>query len=82
MVYGVYGRNGAGIYFSWERVQESQPYIIGMKCKKFHNMDEAVDFIEYGLSHFYRVVPKNKRLNTELLYEKKNFFSYLTDLIA
>ena len=53
-----------------------------MKCKKFHNMDEAVDFIEYGLSHFYRVVPKNKRLNTELLYEKKNFFSYLTDLIA
>lgn len=80
MFYGVYGRNGAGVYFRWHRVEDSKPFISGIKCKKFHTLEEAIAFIEYGLTQFYRVVPANK-LNADVLYSRQNFFSHIKDLI-
>ena len=77
--YGVYGKNSAGVFTSYERVLSCQKYILGMKIKKFVNMDEAVEFIVNGLCEEYRVISL-KELNVELLYEKNNWIYYLTDL--
>lgn len=77
--YGVYGKNAAGVFTNYDRVLSCQKYILGMKIKKFMNMDEAIEFIVNGLCEEYSVISL-KELNVELLYEKINWIYYLTDL--
>ena len=86
--YGVYGKNAAGVFTNYDRVLSCQKYILGMKIKKFMNMDEATEFIVElltealalkALCEEYSVISL-KELNVELLYEKINWIYYLTDL--
>ena len=48
MYYGVYGKNGGGVYYSWSKVLGSKPYVKSFRAKKFQTRDEAV---EYPLFH-------------------------------
>lgn len=80
MFYGVYGRNGAGVYYHWDKVLKSQPFINGMQVKKFLTLKEAMEFVRHGLVETYGVIPDGK-LNNGLLYSRQNFFFHLPELM-
>ena len=54
--YGVYGRNGGGIYTDWFKVEKSKPYIDGFKVKKFSIFKDAELFVCNGLCNDYNVI--------------------------
>ena len=80
MFYGVYGRNGAVVYYNWDKVQKSQPFIDGMRVKKFKTLKEALEYIRSGLVDVYEVIP-DERLDIEELYNSRNFFFHISHLI-
>ena len=41
-IYGIYGKNGAGIYTNWADVLKSKQYICGFKNKKFETNTKKV----------------------------------------
>ncbi len=77
--YGVYGKNSAGVFTSYDRVLSAQRYIDGMKLKKFVNRNEAVAFIVNGLCNDYEVISEQE-LDIDLLYENTNWSYSLDDL--
>lgn len=77
--YGVYGRNGGGIYVYWPKLQESMRYIQGVKVKKLRTRDMAVQFVVNGLVNDYGVC-RAEEIQVELLYANINFFLYLEKL--
>lgn len=79
--YGVYGRNGGGVYTDWDLVQYSLPYIDGNKFKKFTSKHDAVRFIVEGLVNVYRVCEEDE-INIELLYSNTNYFFTEGQLIS
>lgn len=79
MYYGVYGKNGGGVYYSWSKVLGSKPYIKSFKAKKFQTRDEAVEYVIDGLVTEYVVISENQ-LDTELLATGLNFFYYLNSI--
>ncbi len=76
---GVYGKNSAGVYTSYDRVLSAQRYIDGMKLKKFMNRNEAVAFIVNGLCNDYEVISEQE-LDIDLLYENTNWSYNLEEL--
>ena len=77
--YGVYGRNRAGIYNSYEKLQTSRRYIVGFKLKGFLFKKDAVQYVVKGLSEVYRVMPADK-IDTDLLAKSVNWCYTLPDL--
>lgn len=80
MYYGVYGKNGGGVYYSWSKVLESKPYIKSFKVKKFTTQANALEYVIGGLTNDYKVVYDN-HLNKKLLEKRINFFSHLRELM-
>lgn len=78
--YGVYGRNGGGIYSYWPKVQESMRYIQGFTAKKLPTRDMAVQFIVNGLVNHYGVC-RAEEIQVDLLYANNNYFLYLEKLL-
>ena len=76
-IYGVYGKNGGGVYTNWQKVLESRRYIDGIKNKAFKSRIEAIAFIIKGLEQDYGVVGEGE-LSREIL-EKRNWFYRLVD---
>ena len=79
--YGVYGRNGGGVYTDWDKLQCSLPYIPSNKYKKFSSRRDAVQFIIYGLVKVYRVCEENE-INIGLIYSNTNFYITEQQLIS
>lgn len=77
-IYGVYGKNGGGVYTNWQTVLESRRYIDGIKNKAFKSRIEAIAFIIKGLEQDYGVVGEGE-LSREI-FEKRNWFYRLVDL--
>lgn len=77
--YGVYGRNGGGIYNDWHHVMKSRPYIHGGKEKGFPDKKRAVEFVIQGLVDDYRLCQRYEVCES-LLYERDNYFWPLTNL--
>lgn len=78
--YGVYGRNGGGVYTDWGRYLQSHPYIPGVKVKKFRSRPEAVSYIIEGLVNDYQIC-KADEIRVNMLYEKTNFYLRESELI-
>lgn len=78
--YGVYGKNGDGIFTNWTKVQEAKVEIVGFKCKKFGNEIDSLDYIVAGLIENYEVI-SDDNLNDEKLLEKIGEFIPLKDLM-
>ncbi|MGL5258384.1 MAG: viroplasmin family protein [Proteocatella sp.] len=76
-IYGVYGKNGGGVYTNWQKVLESRRYIDGIKNKAFKSRIEAIAFIIKGLEQDYGVVGEGE-LSREV-FEKRNWFYRLVD---
>ena len=76
--YGVYGKNGGGVYTNWQRVLETRPYIDGIKNKAFKSRVEAVAFIIKGLEFDYGVIALGTLPRD--IFEKWNWFYRLVDL--
>ena len=76
-IYGVYGKNGGGVYTNWQKVLESRRYIDGIKNKAFKSRIEAIAFIITGLEQDYGVVGEGE-LSREV-FEKRNWFYRLVD---
>ena len=74
--YGVYGRNGGGVYTHWSYFEKSQRHIPSVKVKKFSSRKEAVSFIVDGLAHVYHVCEENE-IRLDALYSHTNW--YLTE---
>lgn len=46
--YGIYGKNGIGIYREWDMVEKSRRYIFGFRVKGFYSYIEAEEFVIKG----------------------------------
>lgn len=77
-IYGVYGKNGGGIYTNWTDVLKSKRYIIGFKNKKFNNINDASNFVIKGLEEDYRIVSIGEV--TLKSFKKYNWFYRLAEL--
>ena len=77
-MYGVYGKNGGGIYTDWCLVLQSKKYIKGFKGKKFKNVNEAASFVVSGLEEDYGVVSVGEVPLDSL--KKYNWFYRLEEL--
>ncbi len=77
--YGVYGRDRAGVYTSYEKLKRDQRYIDGIKLKGFTFKSEAVQFIVNGLSNDYKTMNKDK-IDTDLLKKAINWNFNILDL--
>ena len=77
-IYGVYGKNGGGVYNNWQRVLETRRYIDGIKNKAFKSRVEAVAFIIKGLEQDYGVVDPG--VLSRDVFKKWNWFYRLVDL--
>ena len=77
--YGVYGKNRAGIYNSYDKLQVSRRYIEGFKLKGFLFKKDAVRFVVNGLSEVYRVMPADM-IDTERLSGSMNWCYTLPEL--
>ena len=71
--YGVYGRNGGGVYTDWGCYVQSRQYIPGVKVKKFKSRHEAVNYIVDVLVNVYQIC-KWDEICVKLLYEYTNFY--------
>ena len=78
--YGVYGRNGGGVYDSWNKVMRSRPFIKGGKEKGFRSQKDAVGFVVQGLVSDYGVCQQNE-IFVPLLADNINRFNRLEDLL-
>ena len=76
--YGVYGKNGGGVYTNWQRVLDTRRYIDGVKNKAFKSRVEAVSFVIEGLEKDYGVI--NSDLLSTAVFEKYNWFYRLIEL--
>ena len=73
--YGVYGKNGGGIYTDWSKVEKSKPYIDGFKVKKFGSFKDAELFVCNGLCTDYNVL--EGLYNASLTAKGMNYFMHL-----
>lgn len=74
--YGIYGKNGYGVYDDYEKVQSAAKYIVKFNNKKFLNINDAKMYSEMGF------VVLNK-MDVALIMPKKisiNRTYYLKDL--
>ena len=78
--YGVYGKNGAGIFTNWKRVLYVKNMVIGFKNKKFDNEIEALDYVIAGLTETYAVIDKSN-LNSDKLLDNIGRFMNLRALM-
>lgn len=78
--YGVYGKNAAGIFDSWDKVQQVQSSFIGFKNKKFDSIDKAIIFTANGMENSYGVI-KQKDFDYNLLLTNVNIVINIEDLI-
>lgn len=76
--YGVYGKNGGGVYTDWTRVLETKKYVDGIKNKAFRTKTEASFYVINGLENDYGVV-EQRRLSVSV-FENKNWFYRLEEL--
>lgn len=76
--YGVYGKNGGGIYNDWAKVEKSKPFVDGFKVKKFHRFKEAELFVCNGLCRDYNVLAG--LYNASLTDKGMNYFVHLNDI--
>lgn len=44
-IYGIYGRNGVGIYTDYSKICESRKYVKSHHIKKFNSYEDAEDWI-------------------------------------
>lgn len=65
--YGVYGKNGGGIFTNWADVLYFRDECIGFKNKKFCNEIEALDYIVAGLVEDYKIISSNNLNEYKLL---------------
>lgn len=79
MYYGVYGKNGGGVYYLWSKVIDSKPYIMSFRAKKFKTRDEAIEYVVNGLITEYAVID-DSHLNKKRLANGLNFFFHLKSL--
>lgn len=77
-IYGIYGKNGAGIYTNWADVLKSKQYICGFKNKKFDNVNDAVDFVIEGLEQDYGIIGTDEVSLQS--FKKYNWFYWLEEL--
>ena len=77
--YGVYGRNGAGVYTDWSKVCVSKPYFQGFKAKRFSTKAAAVGFIVDGLSREYAVLSR-EHVNEQMFYSTQNWKFSLAEI--
>lgn len=77
--YGVYGKNMAGIFSSYEKLKKSGRYVDGIKLKGFLFKKDAIQFVVDGLSEVYKVMHANE-INTELLARSTNWCYTLPEL--
>lgn len=66
--YGVYGRNGAGIYDNWTAVCLVQSQVEAFKVKKFATPQSAKDFIDDGMSNNYHVIETGGSMLPKQIY--------------
>ena len=78
--YGVYGRNGGGVYTDWTEFETSKSFIPSVKVKKFASRKEAVKFIVDGLSDVYNVCDRNE-IRQEELYSHTDYYLRDNELI-
>lgn len=64
--YAVYGYNRACIYDDWHKVQLERDKFIGHKVKKFLTKENAVRYIEFGMTCIYPAIKLNN-FNKEAL---------------
>ena len=64
--YAVYGYNRACIYDDWHKVQLERDKFIGHKVKKFLTKENAVRYIELGMTCIYPAIKLNN-FNKEAL---------------
>ena len=64
--YGVFGTNRACVYDDWHKVQLERDKFIGHKVKKFLTKEQAVDYIEFGMTFVYSTILPS-RFNKEAL---------------
>ena len=76
--YGVYGKNGGGIYTNWSSVLKTRPYVESFKNKAFKRREEAMIFVIDGLEHEYGVIDLG--VLTSKTFEKWNWFYRLSEL--
>lgn len=76
--YGVYGKNGGGVYTNWKRVLGTRKYIDGVKNKAFKSRIEAASFVIEGLEKDYGII--NSGLLSITMFEKYNWFYRLIEL--
>ena len=78
--YGVYGKNGGGIFTIWTDVQNYKVAIVGCKNKKFGNEIEALDYVIAGLVDDYAVISSDN-VNEDKLLDNIGRFVSLKDLM-
>ena len=78
--YGVYGKNGGGIFTNWDDVQIAQLETVGFKNKKFGNDIETLNYIVDGLIEDYKVIWCDNLNEDKILNNIGRFFE-LKDLM-
>lgn len=71
--YGVYGRDGGGVYTDWGCFERIKRQIPGVKVKKFLSRPEAVNYIIDGLANVYCIC-KESEIQVALLYTCTNCY--------
>ena len=50
--YGIYGRNGCGVYTNPEKIDETMEYLVKPKIKRFSSRKYAENYAIYGFSEY------------------------------
>jgi hypothetical protein len=79
--YGVYGRNGVGVYTDWQAVKKSQPFIGGFKVKRFVTYFEAAEFAINGICLVYGSYDIRSEIS-ESIFNKMNYMYYYSEINA
>ena len=78
--YTAYGKNRAGIYTNWDKLESQQRFYKGLKYKGFYLVSEATDCIVDGICNDYKIF-EPEQIDTSILEKKRNYTFSIDELV-
>ena len=77
--YAAYGKNRAGIYTNWDKLESQKRFYRGLKYKGFYFISEALDFITDGICNDYSIYVL-EQIDTSIIEKKRNYTFSIDEL--